>query len=200
MFVLPGDYNVSLAIVSGGETKELAGPASFTARVLDNTTLPAPDRAALVSFQNDVADLARIVMGTNRFAEELSKKLTTMKQAVHQTPSAPPELSTKIHALSLQMDDILWTLNGKEPKASREENPPAPVSINERLGNLTYAFYRSTSAPTSTQKRIYQIIRDEFPAVHKQLKQMSEVAVPAIEAEMEAVGVPYTSGRLPDWK
>jgi hypothetical protein len=98
------------------------------------------------------------------------------------------------------MDDILWTLNGKEPKASREENPPAPVSINERLGNLTYAFYRSTSAPTSTQKRNYRIIREEFPEVYKQLKQITEVEVPALEAEMEAAGAPYTSGRLPEWK
>jgi hypothetical protein len=200
MFVMPGEYSVSLAMVAGGETTELAGPVNFTAKVLDNTTLPAPDRAALVSFQNEVADLARIVMGTNRFADELSKKLTTMQQAVHQTPSASPELSNKIHTLSLQMDDILWTLNGKEPKASREENPPAPVSINERLSNLTYAFYRSTSAPTGTQKRNYRIIREEFPEVHKQLKQISEIAIPAIEAEMEAAGVPYTSGRLPEWK
>ena len=200
MFVLPGEYSVSLAMVAEGETRELAEPVTFTARVLDNTTLPAPDREALVSFQNEVADLARIVMGTNRFADELSKKLTTMQQAVHQTPSAPAELGNKILALSLQMDDILWTLNGKKPVASREENPPAPVSINERLGNLIYAFYRSTSAPTSTQKRNYQIIREEFPEVHSQLKQISEVTVPAIEAEMEAAGVPYTSGRLPEWR
>lgn len=200
LFVLPGEYSVSLAMVTGGETTELAGPVNFTAKVLENTSLPAPDRAALVGFQNEVADLARIVMGTNRFADELSKKLITMQQAVHQTPSASPELGKKIHALSLQMDDILWTLNGKEPKASREENPPAPVSINERLGNLTYAFYRSTSAPTSTQKRNYRIIREEFPEVYKQLKQITEVEVPALEAEMEAAGAPYTSGRLPEWK
>ena len=200
MFVMPGEYSVSLAMVAGGETTELAGPVNFTAKVLDNTTLPAPDRAALVSFQNEVSDLTRIVMGTNRFADELSKKLTTMQQAVHQTPSASPELSNKIQALSLQMDDILWTLNGKEPIASREENPPLPVSINERLGNLTYAFYRSTSAPTSTQKRNYQIIREEFPEVYNKIKQLSEVTLPAIEAEMEAAGVPYTSGRLPEWK
>ena len=200
MFVMPGDYSVSMAMVAGGETTELAGPVNFTAKVLDNTTLPATDRAALVSFQNEVAELARIVMGTNRFADELSKKLTTMQQAVHQTPAASPELGRKIHELSLQMDDILFALNGKEPKASREENPPAPVSINERLGNLTYAFYRSTSAPTGTQKRNYRIIREEFPEVYNQLKQISEVEVPAIEAEMETAGVPYTSGRLPEWK
>ncbi|GAB1404378.1 hypothetical protein MASR1M74_15570 [Lentimicrobium sp.] len=200
MFVLPGTYSVAMAMVNKGETTALAGPVNFTAKVLDNTTLPALDREALVNFQHEVAQLTRVVMGANRFAEELSAKLKTMQQAVHQTPAAPAELNQKIHQLSLQMDDILWAFKGKEPKASREENPPAPVSINERLGNLIYAFYRSTSAPTTTQKRIYQIIREEFPDVYNQLKQISEVRLPELEAEMEAAGVPYTPGRLPEWK
>lgn len=200
MFVLPGTYSVAMAMVNKGETTALAGPVNFTAKVLDNNTLPALDREALVNFQHEVAQLTRVVMGANRFAEELSAKLKTMQQAVHQTPAAPAELNQKIHQLSLQMDDILWAFKGKEPKASREENPPAPVSINERLGNLIYAFYRSTSAPTTTQKRIYQIIREEFPDVYNQLKQISEVRLPELEAEMEAAGVPYTPGRLPEWK
>jgi len=200
LFAMPGKYMVSMAMVAGGETKSLAGPAPFNAVVLNNATLPAPDRAALVAFQQQVAQLIRQVQGTDNFAGELSEKLTTMMQAVHQTPAASPELTGKIYALSLKVDDILLAFNGKEPKASREENPPAQVSINERLGNIIYAFYGSTSAPTSTHRRSYEIIRDEFPPLYAQLKQISEVELPAIEAEMEKAGVPYTPGRLPEWK
>jgi hypothetical protein len=43
--------------------------------VLNNTTLPADDRAALVAFQQQVAELIRKVQGTDRFAEELSEKM-----------------------------------------------------------------------------------------------------------------------------
>ncbi|MBW6492784.1 MAG: hypothetical protein K0B15_16490 [Lentimicrobium sp.] len=200
MFVMPGNYSVSLAMVAGGETTELAGPVPFKAVVLNNITLPAPDREALVAFQQQVSELTRKVQGTNRFAGELAEKLTTLMQAVHQTPSASPELTAKIYSLSLKVDEILFAFNGETPKASREEIPPSPVSINGRLGNLTYAFYRSTSAPTTTQQRSYDIIRDEFPALHAQLKRISEVELPAIEAEMEKSGVPYTPGRLPEWE
>jgi hypothetical protein len=123
-----------------------------------------------------------------------------MIQAVHQTPGTSPELQAKLFTLKLKVDDILFAFNGKEPKASREENPPAPVSINERLGNIIYAFYGSTSAPTSTHRRSYDIILEEFPPLYAQLKQISESDVPAIEVEMEKAGVPYTPGRLPEWE
>jgi photosystem II stability/assembly factor-like uncharacterized protein len=197
MFVMPGSYSVSMAMVAGGETTDLAGPTPFKAVGLNNTTLPAPDREALVAFQRQVSELTRKVQGTHRFANELSEKLYTMMQAVHQTPAASPQLKADIYRLTLKVNDILFAFNGETPKASREEIPPSPVSINERLGNLTYAFYSSTSAPTSTQRRSYDIINDEFPALHAQLKQITELDLPAIETEMEKAGVPYTSGRLP---
>jgi photosystem II stability/assembly factor-like uncharacterized protein len=200
LFVMPGKYNVSLEMVAGGQTEALAGPVSFNAVPLNNTTLPAPDRRELVAFQQKVAELTRVVRGTETYAEELSVKLTTMMQAVHQTPGASPELKADIHKVSLQLDNILFTFNGKTPKASREENPPAPVPLNDRLGNLIYAFYGTTSAPTSTMKRSYDIIREEFPALYNQIKLLSEKDIPALEARMEDAGVPMTPGRLPEWK
>ncbi len=200
LFVMPGKYKVAMAMVAGGKTTDLAGPVAFNAVVLNNTTLPAEDRSSLVAFQQKVAEIARRVQVTDNFAEELAQKLTTMMQAVHQTPGASLELEGKLNTLILKVDDILFAFNGKQPKASREENPPAPVSINERLGNIIYAFYGSTSAPTTTQKRSYDILNEEFPSLYVQLKQISEVDLPAIETEMEKAGVPYTPGRLPEWK
>ncbi|MFH1121932.1 MAG: glycosyl hydrolase [Bacteroidota bacterium] len=200
LFVMPGKYQVALSMVAGGETTALAGPVPFNVTVLNNTTLPAEDRMALVAFQQKVAGLIGKVQGTENFAEELRERLTTMMQAVHQTPGTSPELQGKISGLLTKVEDILYAFNGKTPRASREENPPAQVSINERLGNLIYAFYSSTSAPTSTHQRSYEILRDEFPPLHALLKQISEADLPAIEDEMEKAGVPSTPGRLPDWE
>lgn len=199
LFVMPGQYTVSMAMYAGGETKELVGPVLFNAVVLNNSTLPAEDRKALVAFQQEVADLIRKVQGTENFASELSDRITTMMQAVHQTPGASPGLEAQLRTLQLNVDSILFAFNGEQPKASQEEVPPAPVSINGRLGNIAYAFYGSTSAPTETHRRSYEIIREEFPPLYNQLKQISETELPAIEAEMEKAGVPYTPGRLPEW-
>ena len=199
MFVMPGIYNVTISLCVNGETKVLAGPETFTAKVLNNTTLPAADRAALVAFQQEVSDVARKALGAERYAEELSEKLTSMLQAVHQTPDASHELSNEILMAVKEADDILLKLHGTQPKASREEVPPAQVPLMDRLSNVIWSHYASTSAPTSTHRRSLSILQEEFPPVVKQLKALGEVKVKALEDRMEQAGVPYTTGRLPQW-
>lgn len=199
MFVLPGKYHVTMSIYTGGETTVLAGPVSFNAVVLNNTTLPAPDRKQLVAFQKEVADVARKVQGVERYTGELSVRLTTMLQAVHQTPLAPQELYSDLLKAVEEINQIIYTLKGTEPKASREELPPAPVPLMERLNNVIYSHYSSTSAPTSTQRRSLQIVRDDLPPLLNQLRELGEVKLKDLENRMDKAGVPYTTGRLPVW-
>lgn len=199
ILVMPGTYNVTLSLCTSAGTKVLAGPVSFNAKVLNNTTLPAPDRALLVAFQKEVSDIARKVQGADRYANELSDKLNSMLQAVHQTPTASPELENDLLKAVREIDDLLFTLHGAEPKASREELPPAQVPLMERLNNIVWAHWGSTSAPTSTQKRSLAIIKEDFPTVLTQLRNLGEVKLKDFELRMEQAGVPYTSGRLPVW-
>ncbi len=199
MLVMPGQFSVTLSLYSGGETKVLAGPVSFTAKVLNNTTLPAPDRAVLVAFQKEVSTVARKVQGAETYAEELQEQLTSMLQAVHQTPGVSYELQQEVYQALQQTTDLLFQLHGTEPKASREEVPPAQVPLMERLGNIIYAHWSSTSAPTSTHRRSLEILQEEFPQVINQLRQLGEVKLKDLENRMELAGVPYTTGRLPVW-
>ncbi len=199
MMVMPGQYNVTLSLYAGGETMVLAGPVPFNAKVLNNTTLPAPDRAALVAFQKEVSNVARKVQGAEKYAEELQERLTSMLQAVHQTPGASPELQHEVLQALNQTNDLLFLLHGTEPKASREEVPPAQVPLMERLSNIIYAHWSSTSAPTSTHRRSLEILQEEFPPVISHLRQLGEVKLKDLENRMELAGVPYTTGRLPVW-
>jgi len=199
MFAMPGTYNVTLSLYANGETKTLVGPVSFNAKVLNNTTLPASDRAVLVAFQKEVSTVARKALGAEKYAEELSDKLLSMLQAVHQTPEAPSELRDNVLKAVKETDEILFKLHGTEPKASREEVPPAQVPLMERLSNVIYAHYASTSAPTSTHRRSLSILQEEFPPIIKQLRELGEVQVKSLENSMEIAGVPYTTGRLPLW-
>lgn len=199
MFAMPGIYKVTLSLCAAGETKVLAGPVSFKAKVLNNTTLPATDRAALVAFQKEVSDVARKVQGAENYAQEMSNRLTAMLQAVHQTPSVAPGLENELVKTLQQSDDILFKLHGSEPKASREELPPAQVPLLERLNNIIWAHWASTSAPTATQKRSLAILQDEFPDLLRQMRDLGEVKIKDLESQMEQAGVPYTTGRLPVW-
>lgn len=199
MFALPGTYQVSLAMDHNGVINHLAGPVSFIAKPLNNTTLSTSNREALVDYQNKVAELARVMQGTERFAEDLVKKTELIRQTLHNTPKAPPELAQKTKTIAEQLKEVMFTFNGTEPKASSEEVPPESVSLNQRLNNIAYSHWSSTSEPTQTQLRNFEILKEEFPPLHETIRQIDQ-QLKQIEIEMEKYESPWTPGRLPEIK
>jgi photosystem II stability/assembly factor-like uncharacterized protein len=199
MGVMPGKYYVSMARYYRGGITELAGPVPFEARVLNNVTLPAPDRAAMLAFQDKASRLVRAMNAAEQLAEDLAKRVEYVKQSIENTPEAPDGLMARALALSEELDGILWTFNGQQPKASSEENLPAPVPLNDRLGALIYSHWNSTSRVSETQQQMYDILAEEFPPVLEQLKNIAEVELKALEMELDAIGAPWTPGRIPEW-
>lgn len=198
--VMPGRYYVSMAQYYRGEITELAGPVPFEAKVLDNVTLPAPDRAEMLAFQEKASKLVRAMNAAEQLAEDLAKRVEYAKQSIENTPEAPDGLMTRAMALGEELDAILWTFNGQEPKASSEENWPAPVPLNDRLGALVYSHWNSTSRVSETQQEMYDILAEEFPPVLEKLKNIAEVDLKALEADLDAIGAPWTPGRIPEWE
>jgi len=197
VLAMPGPYTVSMALVTDGQPKPLAGPVPFGAVVLNNATLPAPDRAELVAFQKQAAELARTMMGSERLADEMFKRLAHIRQALAATPAAPAALTERARTLALELDQVLFTFRGQEAKASAEEIPPAPVPLNDRLSAMTYSMWRSTSKPTGTARTAYEILQKEFPSVLQAITRIHQTDLPPLEREVEAAGAPWTPGRLP---
>jgi len=200
MAVMPGKYFVSLSQCVRGEVTDLVGPVEFNAHVLNNVTLPAPDRAELLAFQQKTAKLTRAISAAQQLANNLVERLRYIKQAISNTADAPEELMAKATAIEIQLDDILWKFNGQSPKASREENWPAPPSVRERVGALVYSHWGSTSAVSETQIQMYDILAEEFPPILDQLKNIATVELKGLEDELDAIGAPWTPGRMPEWK
>ncbi|MCB0807113.1 MAG: hypothetical protein KDC05_15050 [Bacteroidales bacterium] len=200
MLVHPGSYTVTISQVVRGETTELAGPEPFEIVPLENTTLPSSDREEMVAFQNKVAEMARVVNGTEDLAEDLMERVKSAKQAVRRTPNASDELMAQIESLESELDEILWKFNGQEPKASQEENWPAIPSINERLNSILWVHWRSTSDITQTQRDVFDILLEEFPPLLEELKTIHQTKLPAIEKQLEDIGAPWSPGRIPEWK
>ncbi|MDT8394105.1 MAG: hypothetical protein RQ761_09675 [Bacteroidales bacterium] len=200
MAVMPGRYYVSLSQWVRGEVDELAGPVEFTAKVLDNVTLPAPDRAELLAFQKKTSKLTRAIYAARQMADDLMKRTQYVKQAINNTPEASNELLARATAIENKLDDINWAFSGQQPKASREENWPAKPPLNDRLSALVYSHWNSTSRVSETQKLMYDILTEEFPPLLEQLKHISEVELRALENELDMIGAPWTPGRIPEWK
>lgn len=200
MMVMPGKYSVSLSIVTRGEMKDLVGPVEFTVKVLDNTTLPAPDRAALVAFQKQVMELVRVSEGAERQAGEMLRQVHLVRQTLQAMPDAPPDLVQKTIVLERELDQVMWTFLGEAPKASEEENTPAPPSLNFRLSSIMAPHWGSTSAVTQTQVDQFNILAEEFPPILEQIKRINEVDLPTIRQELDQIGAPWTPGRVPEWR
>jgi len=196
---MPGKYSVSMSMVFDGETKVLAGPVEFNAKVLNNTTLGAKDRAALVAFQKQVNDLGKTMDGSERYLNEMKSRIVQVRQSIHNTPGCSPELAQKAKALSEKVEDILFTLNGTTPKASAEEVPPEPVSLSERFSVIMLGMWQSTSAPTQTAISNYNILVEEFPPVLNQIKEVKK-ELESIEQKLSDAGAIWTPGRLPEFK
>lgn len=199
VFVMPGTYKVGVSLYAKGEFTELIAPTEFTVKPLNNTTLPAPDRKAMVEFQREVSDLSRSIIGTYSLAEELMHKVAVMKQTVLTTPAANNDLMKKLAAVENELKEVLFAFEGSQAKASWEEVPPAQMPLYRRLNTIVSAQMNSTSAITSTSKMSLEIVKEEFPPIYEKVKRITTKDIKELEKDLEAVKANWTPGRVPEW-
>jgi photosystem II stability/assembly factor-like uncharacterized protein len=193
----PGRYTVTLARRVSGVTTPLAGPMLFETEPLLTGTLPAPDRRAVEEFARRVAALQRAVLGAGEAATEAQNHIAYLKVALADSDQADPKLLDQTVALESRLQDLLVALNGDKVRARRNE-PTAP-SITDRVNQVVGGFWSTTSAPTDTHRRNYQLASDAFAPVLADLHALIETDLKRVEAEAEKAGVPWTPGRVPTW-
>jgi len=200
IMAMPGTYNVTLSQVVRGEETLLAGPVEFVAKPLNNSTLPPADKEELLAFTEDISDLARMIRGTQQYANELMKNTQYIKQAIINTPAATPEMMSRATEMEMRLNEVLWQFSGQPSRASGEEDWPAPVPINERFGAITSAHWRSTAAVTQTARDQFSILEEEMPLIIAELRSIYEDDFVPLQMELDAIGAPWTPGRFPVWE
>ncbi len=197
--VMPGNYKVSIAMITRNGSKPVGSPFSFNVKPLNNTTLPAAKRSDVVAFQEKANKVVRTVRGTYNFLEDMMDKVADIKQAILNTPDAPETLMAEADKLSGELQDIWLKFDRDADHPSAEETPPSPVTFNERLGTLAYTHWRSTSDITQKEKDAFNILSEEFPPVLNQIKKLYNFDLKNLQAELEKYNAPWTPGRIPDW-
>lgn len=195
--VMPGTYSVEMFMSVDGVLTKIDGPQSFEAKVLNNTTLPVEDRAALVAFQKKFGEFNRAVEGALNSARDLLSKTDVLIYAIKQTPQAPNSLMENALKIKEETQNILQHLY--QDKTITERNEPTYPTVYDRLNEIAMGFWQSNSALTQTQINNLMIASEEFDPLLKQLRTLLEVNVPGLEAEMEKFGAPWTPGRIPGW-
>ena len=195
---LPGKYKVFLSKNVHGKMTRLTDPVEFKAVTLGNTSLPAEDRAELVAFQKKVRELSRAVNAATSILRDLAEKARHYKVALKSVTVDDSQIYAQIRALETEINEIQVKMFGDRTLRRLDKN--AEPGLSSRVSAIIYEQWRSTSAPTQTQRSAYQIAADEFAPILEKLKKLVEVDAKQIEKKLEEIGAPYTPGRFPVWK
>jgi hypothetical protein len=196
ILVMPGKYFISMAMYAKGEVKELAGPEPFVCKPLDIVTIPVTDAAAKEKWLKEMAALSKTAYGAISYAAELEGKINTIMQTIHQTPEAPTTLMKEAAALSDEMSEINYLIRGISVGASTEETPPSPVSLSARLSAMSRSLYGNSGDISGIADQQFRILQKEFPVLLGRI-QKAGAAVDALNAKLDEIRAPWTSGRVP---
>ena len=113
-------------------------------------------------------------------------------------PQATPKLREQTIALETRLNEVSLLLRGN-PEYS-ERTLPGPPSVVERVRGVSGTMRGASNFPTQTALDSYAIASDEFKNALGKLRTLAREEMPRLETALDRAGVPYTPGRLPDWK
>jgi hypothetical protein len=141
----------------------------------------------------EVAALQRAVSAADEAIELAFKRIEDLDKALARSTTDPGTLDSELEALKQRLYGLDQRLSGnRSRRAMGEVSVP---NISRRLRVAAMSSGMSDYGPTATHRRAFEIATEEFGALEGDLKQLLEIDLPALEAEMEAAGVPWTPGR-----
>ncbi len=194
----PGVYTVEMQLYANGTVTNLANPVSFNVKALDNTVLPAKDRAAKVAFQKEVAQLEAAFGNTQNMLSEMNQKLTYIKAAIVRSEQAFEAYANSVLAIENKLKAISIALYGDPIKSKLDlDQPQSPAN---RIGIISYEQKYTTSTPTKTHQDSYAIAKTEIEAIKKQVETIYNTDIKQLEDKLVKSGMPYTPGRGYEFK
>jgi hypothetical protein len=193
--VAPGTYRVSFAKKVDGVVTTLGESQPFAVVPLGASSLGPVDRAAVLAFSKKTARVHRAALGAVEAAKEARSRVDHLAKALLDTPSAGPDLLAEVQRLSLVLADLDVTLNGDPTLAKRNE--PALPGLVDRVQTVVYGHWSTTTAPTATQEREVETTAKDLETALATLRSVVK-DLSALEAKAEALGAPWTPGRIPE--
>jgi hypothetical protein len=194
--VAPGRFTVAIEKFVQGRSSALSEPQPFEAR--GAYEIPAAERTRLLSFEKKVARLQRAVTGAAEAMTEAKNRIAHAKQAVLDTPSAPPSLGAEVRRIAERLAEVEIEIKGDAVLAARNE--PTPPSIVDRVEAIVGAQWNATSPPTTSSEEAYAFAAQAFSGQLEKLRQLLTVDWKKVEDALESSGAPWTPGRLPVWR
>jgi hypothetical protein len=192
--VVPGAYRVALAKKVDGVVTALGEPQAFQVVPLGAASLGPVDRAAVLAFSKKTARVQRAALGAAKAAKEAEGRVEHLKKAFLDTPASGPEHLAEARRLELALADLDVVLNGDPTLGKRNE--PALPGLVDRVQNVVASHWSTTTAPTATQEKEVETASEGIGKALETLRALDR-DLDALEVKAEALGAPWTPGRIP---
>ena len=189
---------MALAKRIGDVTTPLGEAQTFETEPLGNATLPASDRKATLDFQRKVANLQRAVAGAAGALEEGLTRIELIQKALLDTPAADPKMLDESRTIENRLRDLNEQLTGDPVKGARNE--PTSPAIADRVFQVVFGAWGSTSSPTQTHQNNYTQAAEAFAPLLADIRKALGEDLVNLENRLEAAGAPWTPSRIPTWQ
>lgn len=190
---MPGEYTVSLDLSVDGRLTELVASQPFRLNTLGGVTLPAADRTALQAFHRDAAEVQRRYSTAQATLSDIENRLKHIRQAVNAAETPQRDWTEALKDLEKKAYDLRMLLYGDNVAATLDKN--RPMGLSERIGDVTYEIWNSSSMPTNTHRASLQTAKEGLDALLPRLQQLLETDLRNFERRLEVGKAPYTPGR-----
>jgi photosystem II stability/assembly factor-like uncharacterized protein len=196
--VVPGTYHVSLAKNVKGVITQLAGPVSFTVKLLNNESLPATNFAELATYKKKAIELNGAVSAVASAIGDMQEKIAPWKAAVKAFHGQEAvDLMASVNDLQDKLEALQLIMNGDPDRGTLDLD--SEVALRQHAGSSLFGIFGNFSDVPGSARQQYEIAAQEFKPVYDRTKTlMTEFA--AMDKKLGEIGAPLTPGRLPEWK
>jgi len=150
-------------------------------------------RTAAVQYQDNVGKLQRAFTGALEQANNMKTRTTAIRRALVDSP-ADLKLMDQAVAFDRRVLAVQRALRGDETLRGLESG--APTTVQQRVNSAVAGSRGLSGAPTGTQQQNYTLANEDLNAQVTALRNL-EAELKKFEQQLEAAGVPYTTGRGP---
>lgn len=196
---VPGKYTVEISQMVEGNVSEVLGKHEFEIEPLTFGDTSEINRQAILDFSKQVLKLSNAVSAATQSVTEASEQLAAVETLTRSAAEVDPATWKEIRALQVRLLDLQEKFTGDPTRSRRNED--AMPGLVSRLSNAMMGAMSSTTGPTGTHRRQFEIAGAEFDAALVEVKQLIETDIPALFKRLDELGAPWTPGRaLPSGK
>jgi hypothetical protein len=196
---IPGKYTVEVSQMLDGEVTELIAKTEFEIEPLTFGDTTEINRVAILDFAKKVYKLANAVNAANELTNEAIERLEAIEGLTKSSVEADPSMWKEIRALQLRLIDVQEIFAGDPTRTKRNEG--AMPGLQSRLSNAMMGAIGSTTGPTGTHRKQYEVAGQEFDGALVELNKLLGTDIPALLNRLDSLGAPWTPGRaIPNWR